>query len=64
MRLLVSTEDTGITGKRKWVEAPANLEKIDSDWVVTAKLPKGTTAWFVNVKSGNLTVSSDYMEPK
>jgi len=60
--VLVSTVDSGITGERKWVESAARLTKNDQSWVVTAELPGATTAWFVNVMSGNLTVSSDYNE--
>ena len=58
--LLISTADTGITGKRKWVESPAKLERRADQWVVTATQPEGTTACFINVKSGGLTLTSDY----
>jgi dienelactone hydrolase len=60
--LLISTVDSGFTGSREWVESPAGLQRRDGQWVATAKLPEGTTACFVNVKSGDLTVSSDYTE--
>jgi hypothetical protein len=60
--LLISTTDTGFTGNRKWIESPARLQRSDRQWVVTAKLPKETTACFVNVKAGDLTVSSEYVE--
>jgi len=60
--LLVSTADTGITGERNWVEFAARVSKNDKVWVVTAELPAATTAWFVNVVSGDLTVSSDFVE--
>lgn len=62
--LLISTDETGFTGNRKWIESPAKLQKADGRWIATANLPEGTTACFVNVKSGDLTVSSDYMEIK
>ena len=60
--VLISTIDTGITGSREWVETPANLEKRGDRWVATASLPKESTAWFLNVLSGPLTVSSEYVE--
>ena len=60
--LMISTADTGITGKRKWIESPAKLERMAEQWVVTATQPEGTTACFMNVKSGDLTLTSDYTE--
>ena len=62
--LLISTTDSGFTGKRKWTESSAIVEKRDKSWLVTAPLPAGTTAWFVNARSGELTASSDYQERK
>jgi len=62
--LLISTTDTGFTGKRKWIESSAIVQKRDKGWLVTAPLPAGTTAWFVNARSGELTASSDYQERK
>jgi cephalosporin-C deacetylase-like acetyl esterase len=62
--LLISTTDSGFTGKRQWIESSAIVEKRDNGWLVTAPLPAGTTAWFVNARSGNLTASSDYQERK
>jgi len=59
---LVSTLDRGITGERKWNVSPAQLENKGGNWLVTATLPDATTAWFVNVKSGGLTASSDFRE--
>lgn len=61
---LISSSDQGVTGARKWNESPATLEKKDGQWIATSKLPKSTTAWFVNVTSGDLTVSSDFHEGK
>ena len=61
--LLVSTTDTGFTGKRKWMESPATLERKGEEWVASTALPRGTTAWFLNAYSGKLAVSSDYQEP-
>jgi dienelactone hydrolase len=59
---LIWTKDTGFTGSRKWTQSPAELAKDGDRWLVTADLPEGTTAWFVNVRSGDLTASSDYQE--
>ncbi len=58
--LLCSTTDLGITGNRKWIESSAKLEKSSDKWIASAVLPSGTTAWFINVRSGDLTASSDY----
>lgn len=58
--MLISTTDTGFTGSREWIESPARLQRSDRQWVVIAKLPKETTACFVNVKAGDLTASSEY----
>jgi hypothetical protein len=58
--VLISTTDTGFTGDRTWVESDAELRKAGGQWIVTAERPQGTTGWFVNVKSGELTVSSDF----
>lgn len=62
--ILVSTTDTGITGDRKWSVSDTQLSRGKSNWTATTFLPKGTTAWFINLKSGNLTISSDYQEVK
>ncbi|WP_146393860.1 acetylxylan esterase [Allorhodopirellula solitaria] len=62
--VLISTTDTGFTGSRNWLESPAELEQRDGQWRVTATLPQDTTACFVNVKAGELTASSDYIEVK
>jgi len=60
--VLVSTTDTGITGSRKWIESPAVLTREGDVWIASAPLPPGTTAWFINVHSGGLTVSSEFQE--
>lgn len=59
---LLATSDSGFTGSRRWIETPARIKPVDGTWLVTAELPAGTTAWFVNARSGDLTVSSDYQE--
>jgi hypothetical protein len=63
--VLISTTGNGFTGNRKWIESPATLERKGqrNEWLVTAQLPPGTTAWFVNARSSGLTVSSDYSNP-
>lgn len=60
--VLVSTRDRGFTGDRQWFETPARLEKRGGEWIARAEIPAETTAWFMNLKSGSLTVSSDYLE--
>ena len=60
--VLISTTDTGFTGSRTWIESPARLQRSDGKWTVAARLPKQTTACFMNVKAGDLTVSSEYLE--
>ena len=60
--VLVSTVDGGVSTDRHWVESSANLSVEGEVWQVTAQLPLETTAWFVNVHSGALTVSSRYRE--
>ncbi|MCX7417870.1 MAG: acetylxylan esterase [Planctomycetia bacterium] len=58
--VLVSTTDSGITGSRKWIESPASVRRVGDRWVANAFLPAGTTACFINVKSGHLVATSDY----
>lgn len=59
---LVWTRDSGFTGSREWAQSPATLSRNGGTWLVTAALPDVATAWFVNVRSGDLTASSDYEE--
>ncbi|GAB5558997.1 MAG: hypothetical protein SynsKO_06440 [Synoicihabitans sp.] len=58
--VLVSTRDAGFTGHREWVQTPLDLQRQGETWFTTATIPDGATAWFVNARSGNLTISSDY----
>ncbi len=62
--VLITTSDTGFTGNRNWIESPALIETRGGESIVTALLPVGTTAWFVNASGGGLTASSDYQELK
>lgn len=60
--VLISSTDSGVSGDKKWQESEATLTRSGNEWLVSAALPKGVKAWFVNVKSGNLTLSSDYTD--
>lgn len=60
---LVSTTDSGVTGSRTWVQTPLSKPVVKGrNWKVTAQIPAGSTAWFINVKHGELVVSSDFTE--
>ncbi len=61
---LISASGTGFTGNRKWSESEAKVERSGDTWRIKASLPTGSTAWFLNMRSGGLTVSSDYLEAK
>ena len=58
--LLISTVDTGFTGHRTWIETPAELLRAGDEWLASASVPSKSTAWFINVRSWDLTVSSGY----
>ena len=60
--VLVSTTGRGFTGRREWRETPAALARTGADWTATAPLPAGPTAWFINARHGDLTLSSEYQE--
>jgi dienelactone hydrolase len=57
---LVSTVEGGATGSRTWTETPAKLQRDGQSWTATAKIPHGTTSWFINAQSGDLIASSEY----
>lgn len=59
---LVWTSDQGFTGSRNWKESPATIELDGEEAVVSATLPRGATAWYVNVYTQGLTASSEYQE--
>ncbi|MFM9168023.1 MAG: acetylxylan esterase [Verrucomicrobiota bacterium] len=60
--VLISTTDKGFTGTRKWVETPAMAASGGGGTTVSAPLPSGTTAWYINAYAGDLTLTSDYQE--
>ena len=62
--VLISTTDLGFTGHRQWTNTPAILELAQEGVTVEAELPPRTTAWFVNLHSGDLIASSDFFETK
>ena len=59
--VLVYSMDKGVSGERKWLELAAKGNQAEY-YEVEVALPEGVTGWFVNVRSGELTVSSDYQE--
>ena len=52
--------DQGATGTRKWLSSKARLLLKGEEWGAEAKLPEGVTGWFINVKAGELVLSSSY----
>ena len=60
---LTSTTGTGDTSKRQWIETAAVLKQENGKWIATAAVPQGTTACFMNVSSGKLVATSDYLQP-
>lgn len=62
--VLVSTTDSGPAGLRKWIQTPATLSMNGDRWIAGAAIPQGSTAYFINIKAGKLTASSDYFEIK
>lgn len=59
---LVSTDDKGFTGRRTWTEIAAEVRQDNDRTIVIVTLPAETTAWFVNLQSGDLIASSDFQE--
>lgn len=60
--VLISTRNSVFTGNRQWIETPAKLVKDKNVWLITGEVPRGSTAWFINIRSDSLTVSSEYTE--
>ena len=61
--MLTSTTGTGHTSKRTWIETAAVLKQENGKWIASAPVPAGTTACFMNVTSGQLVATSDYLQP-
>ena len=59
---LISTSGNGITSKREWIETAAVLKQENGKWIASAPVPAGTTACFMNVSSGKLVATSDYLQ--
>ena len=59
---LISTSGNGITSKREWIETAAVLKQEGGKWIASAPVPAGTTACFMNVSSGKLVATSDYLQ--
>jgi dienelactone hydrolase len=60
--ILYSTSDLGHTAKRKWVEHNLDFNQVTKIVTLNGTLPENTTAWFVNLTCGKLTVSSDLQD--
>jgi hypothetical protein len=60
--VLFATIDDGFTGRRHWVETPAQVETDGGRVRLSAPLPAGTRAWFFNLHAGDLTGSSEFAE--
>ena len=60
--MLTSTTGTGDTSKRQWIETAAVLKQENGKWIASAPVPAGTTACFMNVSSGKLVATSDYLQ--
>jgi len=57
---LICTSANGFTGTRKWRELPVKFTQSKDSVIVSATLPRETTAWFINLSSEGLVASSDY----
>lgn len=60
---LISTTGTDDTSKRQWIETASVLIQENGKWIAAVPVPQGTTACFLNVSSGKLVATSDYLEP-
>lgn len=60
--MVFSTSGSGFTGTREWVQTECTTQARGQTIIVTCKLPQGARAWFINVRSGELTGSSDFQE--
>ena len=59
---LIYTLDTGFTGDRTWLSAEAPFVIEQHQVVVSPVIPPGTTGWIVNLRCGELLVSSEYID--
>jgi dienelactone hydrolase len=60
--LLIHTADSGFTGQRRWLTAPAQLDARGPRVRVSAPLPPGTRGFFFNLAAEGLTASSEFTE--
>jgi dienelactone hydrolase len=60
--VLIHTADSGFTGKRRWLTAPAQRDSNEAGVRVSAALPEGTRGFFFNVDAAGLTASSEFTE--
>ncbi len=58
--VLIHTTDSGFTGQRRWLTAPAQRDADGTRVRVSAPLPPGTRAFFFNLDADGLTVSSEF----
>lgn len=57
--ILFTTTDATSTVPSKWTQTPATFTQSGPHIRMTAAIPEGTNAWFIDLQSGNLTASSD-----
>lgn len=57
---LIFTNELGYPGSRKWKENVVDIKLLDGKWVVEVQVPADATGCVINVKSGELTASSNY----
>src|SRR5215471_15478299 len=60
--VVVTTVDSGYTGKRHWTMMPADLQKLGGQLRVTARLAVGVRAYFFNLHSKEGITSSEFTE--
>jgi hypothetical protein len=60
--ILFTTSDTGYTGTRNWAQSPAEVKHVGGQVTASATLPSDVRAYFINVTSGALTASSEFVE--
>lgn len=60
--ILIWTADGGFTGNSRWQTSAAKCQQNRDCVTVEVMLPPGTTAWFVNLHTGDLIASGDFLE--